>query len=131
MFKVIQFVLGLVVLLMISLPAHADTWLCLGEEMASIGHQDGEIHDAKAHPTDEKYLLNEEGLKSFGSDLVKLDRCVFDGDRPSSCDMSSLGAGGPLFWMDKYNVFTLTLVMREDDGTMRNFIIKGKCDTVD
>ena len=113
---------------MLCLPAHADTWICTAEQAAFVVDQAGEIVGATAIESAQVFEVSENGVKNFGSDSVTLDVCQFKGGRPLFCSGSVTRQWG-WFRMSIDNVFTIIGTMQDDDVTS-DIVIKGKCSKI-
>lgn len=113
---------------MLCLPAHADTWICTAEQAAFVVDQAGEIVGATAIESAQVFEVSENGVKNFGSDSVTLDVCQFKDGRPLFCGGSVTRQWG-WFRMNIENVFTIIGTTQDDDVTS-DIVIKGKCSKI-
>lgn len=121
--------LVLVVLALIAMPAFAqDPWLCIGDYIAFVTDDGDTVTGAESGlGTDWKLLINEEGLKHFGTDAVRLDACNWYEGRPAFCESTEGFAG--VFMMTGQRVFTY-IAMSFDIGSgqgNKTYVLKGKC----
>ncbi len=113
------------ILSMPSLPAHADTWLCIAEKVAFLRSKDGQIVGGGYEPYDQKYLVSEAGFRYFDIDDYRLDECTFYDGKPTWCESSTDLWSGE-FMMDSHNLFTLIGLNLVDRERVQHFIAKGK-----
>ena len=106
--------------------ALGETYLCVGEDGAWVEDKDGVVTGAEAFRNNERWLVDERGLRAFGSEMVRLDECLINEGRPTSCQQSGRLWGGH-FSLGRDDVFTLMLLGASGDGARRAFLLKGKC----
>ena len=116
-------------LLLLSVPTHANTWLCIAEKVAYVSDNATDVTDAKAGLSRDKFLVSEDGVSELGKDQPFLTKCSFqDGGQPVFCEAAK-GYGGH-FRMDN-NVFTLVLMWALRKGGTSDYVYKGKCSLLD
>lgn len=119
----------IIILSMLSLPAHAEVWFCVAEYIAFVTDKDGKVTDAGSGLNNSKFLVDERGVHEFGVDAAILDKCIWHEGRPTSCEWSGQNYGG-YFSMNKENVFTLAYIKGDTDDTISDIIVKGKCSRI-
>jgi len=117
------------ILSILSLPALADTWLCIAEKAADVTSKEGIVLDSNGYTSEQKLLVSEKGLKNFGSELYRLNSCHLVDGRPTMCKNSGGGWAGT-FIMDRYNLFLLTGISMSTDEVDSLFVMKGKCSKI-
>ena len=116
------------ILSMVSLQAHANTWLCIGEHAAQVSHKDGEVIGSESFTNQQTWLVDENGIRPFGEDWTIIDKCrLFEG-RPARCSSSDTSVND--FTMNPKYVFTLTGFTIDDDMAIIHYIVKGKCSKI-
>ena len=118
---------ALLALALLTLPAYADTYLCISEQAAFISEKDGAVLNAKSSLQNRKYLVDANGVRNFGEERSIIDQCNFGERGHISCD------DGTMFFrfrMSPLHVFTVTGFTLTDDGTATDYIIKGKCSKI-
>jgi hypothetical protein len=110
--------------------AMGEPYLCVGEHGAWVEDKDGIVTGSQAFRNDERWIVDERGLRAFGSEMVRLDECVMNEGRPTSCQQSGRLWGGH-FSLGRDDVFTLMLLGASGDGAKRAFILKGKCSVME
>ncbi len=105
----------------------ADPWLCIAEEAAYVAHTDTEVTHSGAGPVDYKFLITDEGLRLFGSEILLLDTCQRAEDRPATCT-SSYETVVDNFRMNQDLVFVLyRAAYVEESDEAADYVVKGKC----
>ncbi len=111
---------------MVSLTAYGDTYLCVGEKTAWVSSKEGTVLESDSGTNSQKWIVSDEGLKEFGSELVILNECTLDEGRPTWCERTGEGEFGS-FSMNYHNLFTLFSFTIDAEYTVIDFIVKGKC----
>ena len=115
-------------LLLFALPAFADdSWLCIGDYVAFVGNKDGRVTGSEAGRADWKYLVDENGVKEFGSETYFLDHCLWFEGRPGSCEYSERRYWRGRFSMSPDHVFELIFIKVKDSGEVTTYLLQGKC----
>ena len=121
-------IVAAVTLSLLSMPGHASTWLCIGEHLAQVKHKDGEVIGSESFENQQRWLVDENGVRPFGEDWTIIDKCrLFEG-RPARCSSSDTSVND--FTMDPQYVFTLTGFTIDDDMVIIHYIVKGKCSKI-
>jgi hypothetical protein len=107
-----------------------ETHLCVGEYGAFVADRDGSVIGAERFRNNERWLVDERGLRPFGSEAIRLNECVINNGRPIRCEQSG-GLWGGRFSLGRDDVFTLILMSATADSTTRDSILKGKCRVID
>ncbi len=118
----------LVIFTITSYPVSAETFLCLPESGASIVQSyEGRLLDSSLMKfKDEKWLVDRNGIREFGSDKVLMSRCRFPETGAIYCDKGEFSTHH--FLLNGTRVFSMTGIGSGDqDNTMFHFIIVGKC----
>ena len=102
------------------------THLCTVEYGAFVADKDGSVTGAERFRSTQRWLVDERGLRQFGSEAIRLDECSINNGRPTRCEQSG-GLWGGRFSLDRDDVFTLILMYSTDDFTTQDHILKGKC----
>jgi hypothetical protein len=110
--------------------AAGETHLCVGEYGAFVADRDGSVTGAERFRSNERWLVDERGLRPFGSEAIRLNECVINNGRPTRCEQSG-GLWGGHFSLGRDDVFTLILIYSTADSTTRDYILKGKCRVID
>jgi len=116
------------ILSMLSLQAHANTWLWIGEHGAQVSHKDGEVTGSESFTNQQRWLVDEIGVRPFGEDRTIIDHCMLFEGRPARCSSSDASIND--FTMDPQYVFTLTGFTIDDDMVIIHYIVKGKCSKI-
>lgn len=119
------------ILSLISLPALADTWLCIAEKAADVKSKEGVVLASNGYTSEQKFLVSEKGLKNFASEHYRLNSCHLVEGRPTMCTDSD-GRWAGTFIMDRYNLFLLTGINMSmgTDEVDSLFVMKGKCSKI-
>ena len=115
----------LILLILLPLSAQADTYLCIAEKAADVTSNKGKIQKSEGYTADQKYLVDENGFRPFGQDVVTLGKCHYNDGEPTMCESDVDGWAG-VFMLDQYNVFTYFAIDLRGDVTS-HYVIKGKC----
>lgn len=116
---------------LISIPVHAEAWLCKGERVATISTIDSEVVDADAHTTEAKWIVDENGLRNFGEDDPLIEKCMFSDVGVIYCDDMKFHLYQ--FYMTGGNLFRLVGLSydeKKDDGTYYTYLVMGKCSEI-
>lgn len=106
--------------------AEEANWLCIGEHGAQVTKINNDL-ESNHFTNKDKWLITSEGLKYFGTDLIKFDNCNRDEKgRPYWCDRSD-GLWGGNFIMDENNVFALSLFNLDDENDKHFSWVIGRC----
>ena len=115
--------------LLINVTAYANesTWLCIGEQLATVSEKDG-VTNSDSLRNNDKFIISEEGLRRFGlGDMVSLDHCERAKDgRPTLCKRSGDRWGGT-FIMTENNAFFKSGVGKSLDGATQFYWVVGMC----
>lgn len=103
-----------------------ETHLCVGQYGAFVADRDGSVTGAESFRSNERWLVDERGLRSFGSEAIRLNECIITDGRPTRCVQSG-GLWGGRFSLGRDDVFTLILTSSTADSTTRDYILKGTC----
>ena len=113
----------------ISMPAQAASWLCLGEESAAVTHENGRVTGSTSGPNNQRFLVNERGVKFFGADEYLTNACAMTPNgEPAQCADE---AGLYKFTGFSSDVFVLSGVGPAGDGGFTHWIIAGTCERLD
>ena len=129
--------------LLLATPSSAKSYLCIGEQGAGIeiNAKTGRIFEGRAGPTENKYVVSEEGLKFFGIDAALLDRCSIDESGiPFFCERGNGWSGD--FWMRRIGgqmtfvyiglggEFQQNASGKLEASTQDYFLVAGKCSAI-
>ena len=81
-------IVAAVTLSLISIPAYAESWLCIGEKMSTIFMNDQLEFESMAFDSDEKFVVSEDGLKFLGNDQYHFntENCGLKPDGDITCN---------------------------------------------
>lgn len=94
------------VLLMLPISAHADSWLCIGEQQSFISGSTKKINDPASGVSDNKYIVDENTVKNFNEDGPFMTNCGRDESNLMTCSYR-IGSMESVFHMSERLVFML------------------------
>lgn len=99
-------IIAAVTLSLLSLPAYADTWLCIGEQQSFISGSTKKINDPASSVSDNKYIVDQNSVKNFDEDGPFMTNCSKDESNLMTCSYS-IGSMESVFHMSEQLVFML------------------------
>ncbi len=118
---------GALLLILLSIPASADSLLCIAEHVAWIIQDGDKLTESRASAeADHRYLVSESGVKHFGTDEKAIESCTLYGDDRAWCENEYHLES---FFIFPDNIFRyLGVRINNETGEYSHFIVMGKCE---